>query len=332
MANVKAKVADYPFTTLVPNLGSVSIGDFRFNVIDIPGLIEGASEGKGLGNAFLRHILKARIFAFVADLSRFESWIKETIGLFSEIITYIKQKFSEGEVLTFILREDGNFIILEVKKREELLLSKKIILILNKRDLLNDEAILREYKTTLYAELNAFLRENNFQRLDEEILEKNTFTTSAGTYYGVGEMLRKLAELLQKTPDNGYHPESIFDETTYFEEPETEDLTMVTEITEQEKLGASPLVMQQTTLQPQTPSRPRLPFPQMVKTPNLQNREICKLVFMIPRGNDQAEQYFRQQMQSKGFLEILSSEGVMKGDVLRVKSYYENFDDKYIQY
>ena len=68
MADVKAKVADYPFTTLVPNLG-----DFRFNVIDIPGLIEGASDGKGLGNAFLRHVLKARVFAFVADLSRFES-------------------------------------------------------------------------------------------------------------------------------------------------------------------------------------------------------------------------------------------------------------------
>ena len=320
MANVKAKVADYPFTTLVPNLGSVSVGDSRFNVIEIPGLIEGASEGKGLGNAFLRHILKARIFAFVADLSRFESWIKETIGLFSEIITYIKQKFSEGVELTFILREDGNFIILEVKKREELLLSKKIILILNKRDLLNDEAILREYKTTLYAELNDFLRENNFQRLGEEILEKNTFTTSAGTYYGVGEMLRKLAELLQKTPDNGYHPESIFDETTYFEEPETEDLTMVTEITEQEK----PTLIKDGYLEA-LESR-------FLKVWYLQNREICKLVFMIPRGNDQAEQYFRQQMQSKGFLEILSSEGVMKGDVLRVKSYYENFDDKYIQY
>ena len=48
MADVKAKVADYPFTTLVPNLASVSVGDFRFNVIDIPGLIEGASDGKGL--------------------------------------------------------------------------------------------------------------------------------------------------------------------------------------------------------------------------------------------------------------------------------------------
>ena len=48
MADVKAKVADYPFTTLVPNLASVAVGDFRFNVIDIPGLIEGASGGKGL--------------------------------------------------------------------------------------------------------------------------------------------------------------------------------------------------------------------------------------------------------------------------------------------
>mgnify|MGYP000924794224 FL=1 len=133
-------------------------------------------------------------------------------------------------------------------------------------------------------------------------------------------MLRKLAELLQKTPDNGYHPESIFDETTYFEEPETEDLTMVTEITEQEK----PTLIKDEYLEA-LESR-------FLKVWYLQNREICKLVFMIPRGNDQAEQYFRQQMQSKGFLEILSSEGVMKGDVLRVKSYYENFDDKYIQY
>ena len=73
MADVKAKVADYPFTTLIPNLGSVSVGDYRFNVIDIPGLIEGASKGKGLGNQFLRHILKAKIFALVTDLSRFET-------------------------------------------------------------------------------------------------------------------------------------------------------------------------------------------------------------------------------------------------------------------
>lgn len=46
ISNVKAKVADYPFTTLIPNLGSVKHRDYTFNVVDVPGLIEGASEGK----------------------------------------------------------------------------------------------------------------------------------------------------------------------------------------------------------------------------------------------------------------------------------------------
>ena len=73
MADVKAKVADYPFTTLVPNLGSVSVGDFRFNVIDIPGLIEGASGGKRIRKCFFEACTKGESFCFVADLSRFES-------------------------------------------------------------------------------------------------------------------------------------------------------------------------------------------------------------------------------------------------------------------
>lgn len=62
-------------------------------MIDIPGLIEGASTGKGLGNAFLRHVLKSRVFAFVADLSRFESGIKETVQLIEEIMLYLEGKF-----------------------------------------------------------------------------------------------------------------------------------------------------------------------------------------------------------------------------------------------
>ena len=320
MADVKAKVADYPFTTLVPNLGSVSVGDFRFNVIDIPGLIEWASEGKGLGNAFLRHVLKARVFAFVADLSRFESWIKETVGLFEEIITYVEDKFGDGEALTFTFREESGFILFEAEKNDEVLLSKKILLVLNKRDLLNDEEILREYKKTLYAELNTFLRENGLAKLEENLLEANTFVTSAGTYHGVGELLRKFAELLQKSQDNGYHPEALFDEESYFEEPDEDALAMVTEITEEEK----PHLIEQGYIEA-LESR-------FAKVWLIQNREICKMVFTIPWGNDQAEQYFWQQMQSKGFLEILESEGVMKGDIFRIKSYYEAFDDKYILY
>ena len=66
-------------------------------MIDIPGLIEGAAEGKGLGNAFLRHVLKARVFAMVMDMSRFDEGIKETITLFDEIKAYIKEKFLQDE-------------------------------------------------------------------------------------------------------------------------------------------------------------------------------------------------------------------------------------------
>lgn len=320
MADVKAKVADYPFTTLVPNLGSVSVGDFRFNVIDIPGLIEGASEGKGLGNAFLRHVLKARVFAFVADLSRFESWIKEIVGLFDEIMTYVEERFGEDWNLHFTFREESECILFEVEKNDEVLLSKKIVLVLNKWDLLNDEEILREYKKTLYAELNAFFREKRLARLEESLLESNTFVTSAGTYYGVGELLRKFAEHLQKSQDNGYHPEALFDEKSYFEEPEEESLAIVTEITESEK----PKLIEQGYIE-ELESR-------FAKVWLIQNHEICKMVFTIPWWNDQAEQYFWQQMQSKGFLEILESEWVMKGDIFRIKSYYEAFDDKYILY
>lgn len=63
----RPKIADYPFTTLHPNLGVVEAGDVRFTVADVPGLIEGASEGRGLGLEFLRHVERCSVLVHVLD-------------------------------------------------------------------------------------------------------------------------------------------------------------------------------------------------------------------------------------------------------------------------
>ena len=72
MSAARPKIADYPFTTLVPNLGVVEAGDVRYTIADVPGLIPGASQGKGLGLDFLRHIERCAVIVHVLDCATLE--------------------------------------------------------------------------------------------------------------------------------------------------------------------------------------------------------------------------------------------------------------------
>lgn len=84
------KIASYPFTTLEPSLGVIDYGEGRFVVADLPGLIEGAAEGKGLGTRFLRHTERCGVLAAVVDLSS-ESPVEDLQAVVNEVSSHSEQ-------------------------------------------------------------------------------------------------------------------------------------------------------------------------------------------------------------------------------------------------
>lgn len=99
ISNARPKIADYPFTTLYPNLGVVRVGPEKsFVVADVPGLIEGASEGAGLGHQFLRHLQRTRLLLHVVDLAPFDEGVdpvKQAKAIVKELKIYDESLFSK---------------------------------------------------------------------------------------------------------------------------------------------------------------------------------------------------------------------------------------------
>ena len=111
ISNARPKIADYPFTTLHPNLGVVRVGpEQSFVVADVPGLIEGAAEGAGLGHQFLRHLQRTRLLLHMVDIAPFDEGVDPVA--------------------------QAKAIVLELKKYDKALFDKPRWLVLNKVDML----------------------------------------------------------------------------------------------------------------------------------------------------------------------------------------------------
>ena len=119
ISSAKPKIADYPFTTLEPNLGIVRYKDYQsFTVADIPGIIEGAHEGKGLGHKFLRHIERTKILLFLIDITS-ENYQKDYNILFNELKSYSPKLAEKKKIVAFSkidIMEDSELKKLSGKK------------------------------------------------------------------------------------------------------------------------------------------------------------------------------------------------------------------------
>ena len=106
VSNATPEIANYEFTTLTPKLGQVNIGDFEsFVMADIPGIIGGAHEGKGLGIQFLRHIERTKILLYMVDLASYRD-LKEQIEVLKEEIASFSEKLGESKYAIALTRVD----------------------------------------------------------------------------------------------------------------------------------------------------------------------------------------------------------------------------------
>ena len=161
LTQARPKVGNYPFTTLEPHLGVMEANNKELVIADIPGLIEGASEGKGLGHAFLRHVEHCKLLLFVLFLPE--------EAVFDEELSVAKKAQVIYDQFVKLHRELGDY--------GQELVDKPHLVGVNKLDL---------YNTELQAEIK-----NVFAKNKQEV-----FLFSAATQEQVSEMLDKLAELL----------------------------------------------------------------------------------------------------------------------------------------
>ena len=173
VSRAQPKIANYHFTTLYPNLGVVYVEEgVSFVMADIPGIIEGAADGAGLGHDFLRHVDRCRLLVHVVDVSG-----------------------SEGRDPV----EDFEAINAELEQYSPELATRKMIVVANKMDIMEDESLL------------------NTLRAHVESKGMELFELSAAAHQGTRELVKRIAQELQQLP-----PVVVYEPTYVERQPEIE--------------------------------------------------------------------------------------------------------------
>ncbi|WP_322958537.1 GTPase ObgE [Mycoplasmopsis felis] len=201
ISNARAKVADYEFTTLVPQLGMVEYFDNSFTVADLPGLIKGASLGKGLGIQFLKHIERCRVIAHIIDFgSQDKDPIQDYEVINNELKTY-NLKLEQKPQLVIANKSDTDCFKEKVKK-----FKKKYPNI----ELIEISAIFRENLDTVKSKLWKLIQEYNFTTISNETPEVKVISYEPdfiinSPYKGYYEVSgKKVEEIYHKIPINTY--------------------------------------------------------------------------------------------------------------------------------
>lgn len=169
LTNTNVKVANYPFTTLFPNLGVCKLKDKSIVIADIPGLIEGASKGKGLGDEFLRHIERTRVLVHLVD------------PLPAQFVEEVGDSEKIAKLLINASLTNYKMIMEELKSYNEVLLKKPQIVVINKLDVTEVAGSFLKIK-------------NAFKRKGVTILGISAFTGE-----GIDALKKRLLEILNNT-------------------------------------------------------------------------------------------------------------------------------------
>lgn len=188
----KPKVADYPFTTMVPNLGVVSVAKHKsFVVADIPGLIEGASEGAGLGIRFLKHLVRTRILLHIVDMNPYDG---STPAENAQVIVNELEKFSPELVNRERWLLLNKLDLVPEEERESRCQSVIDALNWHDRPVYNISAIGKEGTQQVAYDIMGFLEERNAAMLEDPSLAEREVEHRSLVEEEARERMEELAE------------------------------------------------------------------------------------------------------------------------------------------